>query len=246
MIELAAGLALGIAGSLHCAGMCGPIALALPRTGKRAWREAAERMTYQFGRVTTYTTLGAIVGIGGNAIALSGYGQTLSIVAGIVMLIALALQLLWGRELIQGHAVNRIIAPLKRSISQLLKQHGAAAHFGIGLLNGLLPCGLVTAALLGALGTGSVSSSAIFMLGFGLGTLPVMSAISIGGAKLSCHVRQRLHYAAPAIGVVVATLFLLRGMALGIPHISPAKATAAHPASCCEQHAAHSSCTQTH
>jgi sulfite exporter TauE/SafE len=236
VIELAAGLALGLAGSLHCAGMCGPIALALPRTGRRAWAEVAQRLTYQFGRVTTYTTLGAIVGIGGNAIALSGYGRTLSIVAGIVMLFALALQLLWGRELIRGHAVERAIAPLKRSISRLLTKHGASAHFAIGLLNGLLPCGLVTAAMLGALGTGSLRTSAIFMLGFGLGTLPVMSAISIGGAKLSCHVRQRLRYAAPVIGVVVATLFLLRGMALGIPHVSPVKATAAHPASCCEGH----------
>jgi sulfite exporter TauE/SafE len=234
VIELAAGLVLGLAGSLHCAGMCGPIAFALPRTGRRAWAEAAHRMTYQFGRVTTYTALGAIVGIGGNAISLSGYGRTLSIAAGAVMLLALALQLLWGREIISGKPVEKIIAPLKRSISQLLTQHGAAAHFGIGLLNGLLPCGLVTAALLGALGTGAISSSALFMFGFGGGTLPVMSAISIGGARLSCRVRQRLRYAAPAIGVVVATLFLLRGMALGIPHISPAAFTPSHH-SCCSK-----------
>ncbi|SRR5579883_637345 len=234
MVEPLAGLAIGLAGSIHCAGMCGPIAISLPRTGHQALREAAHRMTYQFGRVITYTTLGAIVGVGGNAIALSGYSRTLSIASGSAMLAALILQLVWRRELISGKQVEKVIAPLKQTLRSLLTKHGALTHLGIGLLNGLLPCGLVTAALLGSLGAGSIGGAALFMLGFGMGTLPVMSAIAIGGAKLSCRVREKLRYAAPAISLVVAMLLLVRGMALGIPHVSPAKPTVTHP-SCCQR-----------
>ncbi len=231
MIELLAGLVLGLGGSLHCVGMCGPIAIALPstapaKTGRIGWPQAGQKMAYQFGRVTTYTLLGAIVGLGGSWIALTGYSRTLSIVSGIAMIAALAIQLLWKRELITGRRIGRVIKPIKHGLSVLLKHHGTLTHYGIGLLNGLLPCGLVTAALLGSLGTGSVTAGAIFMLGFGLGTVPLMSAIAIGGSRLSCRMRQRLRYAAPAISMVIATLFILRGMALGIPHISPSKISA--------------------
>ncbi len=228
MIELLAGLVLGLGGSLHCAGMCGPIAIALPSSRSASgswigWSQAGQKMAYQFGRVVTYTTLGAIVGLGGSWIALTGYSRTLSIVSGIAMIAALAIQLLWKRELITGRHIRRAIEPIKRGLTVLLSSHGTLTHFGIGLLNGLLPCGLVTAALLGSLGTGSVDVGALFMLGFGLGTVPLMSAIAIGGSRLSCQVRQKLRYAAPTISIVIATLFILRGMALGIPHISPAR-----------------------
>jgi sulfite exporter TauE/SafE len=236
MIELLAGLVLGLGGSLHCAGMCGPIAIALPSSqspkgGWIGWRQAGQKMAYQFGRVTTYTLLGAVVGLGGSWIALTGYSRTLSIVSGVAMITALAVQLLWKRELIAGRHIRRAIEPVKRGLSVLLSSHGTLTHFGIGLLNGLLPCGLVTAPLLGSLGTGSVTIGALFMLGFGFGTVPLMSAIAIGGSRLSCQVRQRLRYAAPTISIVIATLFILRGMALGIPHISPSR-IAADAANC--------------
>jgi len=240
MLELLAGLALGLGGSLHCAGMCGPIAIALPagsapNGSQPGWlRHAGPKMVYQLGRVVTYTSLGAIVGLGGNAISLTGYSRSLSIASGIAMIIALAAQLLWNRELISGKIIGKAIAPIKRGLSTLLSSHGTMTHFGIGLLNGLLPCGLVTAALLGSLGSGKALTGAIFMFGFGFGTVPLMSAIAIGGSRISCQIKQRLRYAAPAIGLVLATLFLLRGMALGIPHISPAEAKPDCPTTeCC-------------
>ncbi len=227
MIEFLAGLALGLGGSLHCAGMCGPIAISLPsarganRVADLTWQETSQKLLYQFGRVTTYTTLGAMLGFGGSWIAIAGYGRTLSIVSGLAMIAALLLQLVWNRQLISGKVAERWVAPVKRSLSSLLVQHGALTHYGIGILNGLLPCGLVSAALLGSLGTGSLFTGTIFMFGFGLGTVPLMSAIALGGSRISCQVRKRLRYAAPAISLVIASLFLLRGLALGIPHLSP-------------------------
>ena len=231
MLEPLAGIALGLAGSIHCAGMCGPIAISLPRSGAAPRREVVHRMTYQVGRVITYTSLGAIIGIGGSALALAGYSRSLSLTAGFLMIGALAVQLVWRKELISGAPVERIIAPVKATLRSLLSKHGAMTHLGIGLLNGLLPCGLVTAALIGSLGTGSMSGGALFMLGFGLGTLPVMSAIAIGGSRISCGIRERFRFAAPAIGLMVASLMLLRGMGLGIPMISPAPTLAAHASS---------------
>ncbi|MDP4198652.1 MAG: sulfite exporter TauE/SafE family protein [Bacteroidota bacterium] len=222
MIGILAGLALGLGGSLHCAGMCGPIAVALPSGTRPGWpRHVTEKFIYQLGRVTTYMSLGAIVGLSGSAVVLAGYSRVLSIVSGLAMIVALAAQFLWRREVRVNMRLDRAVIPIKRGLSRLFTHHGTLTHFGIGLLNGLLPCGMVTAALLGSLGMGSMIQGAVFMLGFGLGTVPLMSAIAIGGSRMSCEVRQRLRYAAPAIGLVIATLFLLRGMELGIPYVSP-------------------------
>jgi sulfite exporter TauE/SafE len=190
-------------------------------------------MIYQFGRVVTYTCLGAMVGVGGSAIVLAGYSRQLSIASGLAMIVTLVIQLVWRRDLISGVIVERWIAPVKRGLSQLLLSHGTVTHFAIGLLNGLLPCGLVTAALLGSVGSGSVVSGTVFMLGFGLGTVPLMSAVAIGGARLSCRLRTRLRYAAPAISLVIATLFLLRGLTFAIPHVSPKPAAGGVEVNCC-------------
>jgi sulfite exporter TauE/SafE len=213
--------------------MCGPIAISLPRSARPPLRESAERMMYHAGRVITYSTLGAVIGLGGNAISLAGYGRTLSIAAGVMMAVSAVTQLVWHRAVLPGTLVHRALAPVRAALQKLLTRHGALAHLGIGLLNGLLPCGLVTAALLGSLGTGSILKGALFMSCFGLGTVPLMAAVSLGGARLTCSMRHRLRYAAPVMALVVAMLFLFRGAALGIPYISPAAPTAAHPHACC-------------
>jgi uncharacterized protein len=222
MVGVLAGLALGLAGSLHCAGMCGPIALALP--GKRAisWSVAGEKLAYQFGRVSTYTTLGALAGVGGQVAVDAGFSQTLSIASGVLMILTAIIQLALHKNIIPIAVTDRLLGPLHRHFSLLIgKGGGAAAHYGIGLVNGLLPCGLVVSALMGAIGTGSVTEGAAFMALFGLGTVPLMSAVAILGASLSCAMRHKLRYATPAIAVIIGVVFVLRGMSLGIPYVSP-------------------------
>lgn len=231
-MEWIAGLALGLAGSLHCVGMCGPIAIALPHSAKPAAGVVVERLAYQFGRVLTYAMLGIVVGLGGSAFATAGYGRTLSLISGALMIVVALVQLAWHKSLLPSGPVERLIAPLHRKLASLLRSHGVMAHLGIGLLNGLLPCGLVTAALVGAVGTGSVLQGSLFMAAFGLGTVPLMSAVSIFGTSLSCRLRQKLRVATPAMAIIIGTLFLLRGMALGIPYVSPAASTEQRAASC--------------
>jgi uncharacterized protein len=222
MIAPVAGLALGLAGSLHCIGMCGPIALALPGKRTHSWSMTGEKLTYQFGRVTTYTVLGALAGIGGKVVVDAGFTQALSIVSGILMIVTAIVQLILHKILIPSSLTDKVLVPMHRFFSRSFKGRGGyVSHFGIGLVNGLLPCGLVMSALMGSIGTGSVVEGAAFMGLFGLGTVPLMSAVAILGATLSCNIRRRLRFATPAIAVLIGVVFILRGLSLGIPMVSP-------------------------
>lgn len=240
---IVAAFLLGLAGSLHCAGMCGPIAIALPSGSAAAGAEdgahhAGARQAilpkalYQFGRVFTYTVLGLIVGASGNVLAFAGLGRTLSMVSGIGIALVITLQLFWHREISFLAGFKRLIAPIQNKLGRLLNHRSKRAHFAVGLLNGLLPCGLVTTALMASLGEGSIIQSGTFMAAFGLGTVPLMSAIAIGGIALPCSIRQRLRHAAPVAALVLAALLFVRGLSLGIPMVSPAHTSTA-PTVCC-------------
>lgn len=223
MIGILAGLTLGLAGSLHCVGMCGPIALALPGKRKLSWPVAGVKMSYQAGRVVSYTALGLIAGYGGEAIVDAGFAQSLSIVAGILMIGTAIIQLVLHKNIVPQRLIDAVLGPLHGLFSKALKGgDNALAHFGIGLVNGLLPCGLVLSALMGAIGTGSALEGALFMTLFGLGTVPLMSAVAILGTNLSCKLRNQLRFATPVIAVIIGIAFILRGMSLDIPFLSPA------------------------
>jgi sulfite exporter TauE/SafE len=88
-------------------------------------------------------------------------------------------------------------------------------------LNGLLPCGLVYVAIAGAISSGDAISGMLFMILFGLGTFPAMFAATIFGRFINLNIRKKINQAIPALAVVLAVLFILRGLSLGIPYISP-------------------------
>jgi uncharacterized protein len=234
MYSLLGGFLLGLAGSLHCAGMCGPIAIALPggRVQKFASGQTVQKLLYQLGRVTTYSILGVLVGLTGSAIRLAGYSRTLSVASGVLMIVAAIAQFSFRRDWSILSPFRGSVTWLQQRLKTLLATRGALAHFGIGLANGLLPCGLVTTALFGALASGSIYSGAAYMALFGLGTVPLMSAIALGFAALPCNWRKRLPLIAPIAGLALGALVLVRGMGLGIPYVSPAPPTALHH-DCC-------------
>lgn len=230
---VAAAVALGVAGSLHCAGMCGPIAASLPAASSPRWRFLFGRAAYNLGRVSTYTALGAIVGLGGSAVALAGYGRLLSVVSGAMMILLAVAQLVFHRSVPVPAVLLRLTMPLRKRLGQLLQRHDMLALFGIGLLNGMLPCGLVTAALAGAAGAGSPMSAAAFMAVFGLGTTPMMAALAVGLPLATDRWRSRLRVAAPIIALVMGGIITIRGMGLGIPMVSPAMPKVVTTSSCC-------------
>ncbi|WP_051141270.1 sulfite exporter TauE/SafE family protein [Salisaeta longa] len=212
---IAAGLAFGFVGSVHCVGMCGPLALGLPGAQHAPWRFLAERLVYNSGRVVTYTLLGALAGTVGLALSFAGLQRVVSVAVGGGMMAAAVVPWVrqqWGR-VERGPA--QWFGPLMKPIQRLYARGGWVALLGVGLLNGLLPCGFVYAALATAVAAGSLAGSMAFMAGFGLGTFPAMLAVSLAGRVASATWRERLTRFAPIGLFVVGVLLVLRGTAMG-------------------------------
>ncbi len=209
-------LILGTVGSLHCMGMCGPIALALPQPGNPSKINfLTGRLIYNFGRITTYFILGLIFGTVGQVISLAGFQSTLSIILGVLILSSLFLPISKTLDAINTSFFWR------KTLGPLFKKKSFSALAGIGILNGLLPCGLVYTALAGAVAAGDSFYGALFMLVFGLGTLPALIIISVLGRITKINWQGLIKKALPATMFVLGTLLILRGLSLGIPYISP-------------------------
>ncbi len=228
-MDLLAALTLGFFGSLHCIGMCGPLALALlPTNGTQASfaRLVRGSLLYNGGRVLTYSLLGLLFGLLGSAARVAGWQQALSITTGVVILLWLVLPKHLTQRMEAKHHVAAVLARLKLGLNRLLRSHRWAAQFGVGVLNGLLPCGFVYLALAGALAQPSLVRSVSFMALFGLGTTPALLAVALPHGWLSPSWRFSLRRVLPIGTAVVAVLLIVRGLALGVPYLSPFALTA--------------------
>ncbi|MFH0991867.1 MAG: sulfite exporter TauE/SafE family protein [bacterium] len=220
-MEFFAGLMFGFAGSLHCIGMCGPIVLALS-TGQQSFSKLLlGRLAYNLGRVFTYTMVGAIVGWIGGALLIPLLQEKLTIIMGVVILIGALFPLL-----VKSASTIRLLPqPLyQRLISQiasLLTTQSVHTLFLLGILNGLLPCGFVYMGIAGAVATGSLIGGVLFMAGFGVGTIPAMLSFAISPRLISVNARTKLARMLPAFTILVGILLIVRGLALGIPYLSP-------------------------
>lgn len=218
---LISGLALGLMGSFHCIGMCGPIALSLPLQGKSIFQKLFGAVFYNMGRTITYGIMGAFFGVIGQGFHMVGFQRWISIAMGLFMIIAIIAPYIFkGIKLSSSDAIT---GKLRKSIQHFFKQRSLNGLFFIGLLNGLLPCGLVYMAIAGAIGTANAYYGIIFMILFGLGTLPMMFAISILGNIVSFSIRNKINKLIPYVVVIVGVIFILRGLSLGIPYLSPPK-----------------------
>lgn len=215
---LIAGLIMGAVGSMHCIGMCGPIALSLPIVKNNSFSRFLGSLLYNLGRVITYSSLGIIFGLIGNSFILFGFQQGLSITLGIIILIIIIIP---KSGISKFKMFDGFLKNVRGIIIQLFQKKSYSSLFLIGLLNGLLPCGLVYIAIAGAIATADPLNSALFMGAFGLGTLPLMWAIAFFGSELKFNYRLKIKRAYPYFMAVMACLLILRGMGLGIPYISP-------------------------
>ncbi|AHJ95353.1 sulfite exporter TauE/SafE family protein [Hymenobacter swuensis] len=217
-----AGFLFGLLGSFHCVGMCGAIALALPGpTGASSGRYLAGRALYNLGRVTTYASLGALAGLVGHGLRLAGVQQPLSIVSGVLILLLVLVPERFTSRLAAGLGLSRPLAWVRTTLVELFQHPSAGALYATGLLNGLLPCGLVYLALAGALSASGVAGAAAYMACFGLGTLPLMLGLSLSGRLVPLAWRARMRQAVPYTAALLAVLFIVRGLGLGIPYLSP-------------------------
>lgn len=210
---------MGLLGSLHCAAMCGPLVLALPSSGVSQWKALLNKLVYHIGRLMTYVLLGLLIASVGNAISFRGWQQGVSVGTGLLLLLAGVFMFAgkYSTYLIQQQ--QRILAPLIKRMGYWLFRPGG--NLFAGMINGLLPCGMVYMALAGALSANSVWNGGFFMLFFGLGTLPMMLSITVFGNFVRRYFRFNMATWLPAMFVLMGCWFLLRGANLDIPYLSP-------------------------
>lgn len=220
-MEIIAALMMGLIGSFHCVGMCGPIAIALP-LGSRDWSsKLTGGLLYNIGRTITYGLLGVVFGLVGAGLSLAGLQKWVSIIMGSIMIFSVIFPSL-GHRINSGGGLFSFMNSVKTRLQKLFRKSSNSSLFFIGLLNGLLPCGLVYMALAGALATGSLTGSVLFMVFFGLGTIPMLISVSLIGSLAGQKLKHIINKIIPVIVVLIGLLFILRGLELGIKYISPA------------------------
>lgn len=216
--SIVSGFLIGIAGSVHCAGMCGPLQLIVPSLNKGKRAGMKEFISYHSGRIILYMILGILSGLLGLKGFIFQSFQWTSIVLGSLMLI-----LAWiginNSNKINTMILREIQRRMNSSYQTMRNSPSYLLIFNIGILNGLLPCGMVYFALLNALSGESISNSIVAMIGFGIGTLPIFILLRGVGLKLSTY--PRLKIIQPWLLSVVSLMIILRGLNLGIPYLSP-------------------------
>ena len=214
-------LTLGFFTGFHCLGMCGPIALSLGLSREKRAKFHLKNTTYQLGRIFTYAVLGAILGIVGEAFEMVGIQKYLTISVGIVMIVLAIFT--FGSPNFASNVpfFNSFLIKVKSGLGKLIRKTDYSSRFLTGVLNGLLPCGMVYAAMTASLAAGGIWQGAAFMALFGLGTFPFMFAAVLFGNLLSAPVRAKFLKAVPVMMIILGTLFIIRGLELGIPYLSP-------------------------
>lgn len=218
---LISAIGLGFASGFHCIGMCGPIALSMGLTKNQKTNFYLQNITYQLGRILTYSILGAILGIIGQSFEFAGFQQILTIVVG-VLLIIMAFFSFGGKDFASKIPfLSKFLLKIKIKLGKILQRPDYKSRFVTGFLNGLLPCGMVYMALTASLAAGGIWQGALYMFLFGVGTFPFMFAVVFLGNFITTSLRLRILKIIPILMIILGGLFILRGLELGIPYLSP-------------------------
>lgn len=222
---LYSGILLGLLGSLHCLGMCGPIAFMLPLDRSRPQKKLLQLSLYHLGRLFSYGLLGLAFGFVGKSLQLFGLQQKLSIAIGVlIILLAIVPSKYYSRLSVTG-PVYKAIGKVRSKLGKELKKQSSDTFLTIGFLNGFLPCGLVYVALFAAIAIGSPAQSGLYMVLFGIGTIPLMTTAIYAFTLFGNGVKARIRKLIPVFVVLIGLLFIVRGMGLGIPYVSPKPTT---------------------
>ncbi|GAA4140556.1 sulfite exporter TauE/SafE family protein [Sphingobacterium kyonggiense] len=210
---------MGLLGSIHCAVMCGPLLLAVQAGQGISWKTTFNKLLYQFGRILTYGLIGLFLGLLGNVASLQGWQQGFSLVTGI-LLFAIGLFYMFGKSSSNLAAIQtKAIQPFAKFMGKWLYRPGGS--FVAGVLNGILPCGMVYMALASAVNADSIWNSFYFMLLFGLGTLPLLLVFSFAGNFPKRIFKKGFSTVLPILFILMGVWFILRGANLDIPYLSP-------------------------
>ena len=217
---LGIGFLMGLIGSVHCIGMCGPLTMALPFSQQKNIFKYLAMALYHIGKILSYASLGLIVGLFGKQIFVIDTQQSISIFIGVFMLVYVVWVYL-VKVNTRFNPLQFIQVPVLKALSNLFKNKHVTVFIVLGFLNGLLPCGMVYLALGSSMSTGHPTDAAIFMAFFGLGTMPALLMVALGGQMVSIEWRRKLQSALPVFIFGMGIMLILRGMNLGIPMLSP-------------------------
>ncbi len=209
---------LGFFGSLHCIGMCGPLALAVHSSKKSIGFPAFwSSLQYNIGRTIGYISLGILFGLLGSAVALGGAQKMVSIFLGTVMIIFSLFAINPDHLISKFPALNQFYQLISQKLFGLLRKSESVPILYLGTMNGFLPCGLVYIAIAGAISLSNIWGSVGFMLFFGLGTFPAMIGVTLGHQAVSQKLRVSLKKLYPIITFVMGTYLIYRGAMSKLP-----------------------------
>lgn len=214
-------LIFGFISSLHCVGMCGPIAMMLPIDQNNSFKKWSQIATYQLGRVVAYASLGLLFGVLGSGFFFAGFQQQLSILVGVLMIL---IAIIPEKKLAQynfSKPIYKLISTVKTQLGLQFKNKSYKSLFLIGLFNGYLPCGMVYIALFGAMAMNHVFLGSLYMILFGLGTIPLMAVVVNFFKSTSFTFYAKFQKAIPVLMILMGILFIVRGFGLNIPYFSP-------------------------
>src|SRR5690606_10679045 len=210
---------MGFFGSIHCAVMCGPLLIAVQGSQGVSCKQTFNKILYQSGRILTYGAIGFVLGMIGSLAVIQGGQQVLSVVTGLVLLALGVFYLLGKRSSALAQFQTRAVQPFVKLMSKWLYRPGGS--FVAGILNGILPCGMVYMALASAMNADGVGNSLMFMLLFGLGTLPLMLLFSFAAHIPRRFMKGKFTYLMTFLYIFMGIWFILRGANLDIPYLSP-------------------------
>jgi hypothetical protein len=212
---------LGLLGSLHCIGMCGAIAFMLPVDHSNAFKKVLQIGSYHFGRLFAYSLIGLVFGVLGKGFYLFGLQQHLSIAIGILMIAIVLFPSTFTAHFSIAKPIYKAVSNVKSAMGAAFKKKTADTFLTIGFLNGFLPCGLVYIAVFGAIASGGLMQGSLYMFLFGLGTVPLMTTAIYFSTIIKQNTREKLRKAIPVFVIIIGLLFIIRGLGLGIPFLSP-------------------------
>lgn len=207
---------LGIGGSLHCLGMCGPLVMALPFGTSKPENTAFNLSLYLVSKALMYGVLGLAVGTLGLGMRLITGQLVLSVAAGIFVLLVTLLPWI-GRKVNLPYEFDRMIRAWFQKRLANPKWYSFVLY---GIFNALLPCVMILVAFGASAATGHPLSGFLFMLVFGLGTVPALLMAYLSGRLITRRFRLNLQWTSRAISVLLGVVLVVRGMNIHIPHSS--------------------------
>jgi len=214
---LAAALIIGFTGSLHCVGMCGPLAMIVPLRGHK-W---AAIITYHLSRISVYALLGFAFGSLGAQLVILESGQRFTLILGSALLLFFVVPAIFPRWGFSSKVSGLAIGFYGKLSKPAMQSKSFLSVAVLGAINGLLPCGLVYVALAGAVSSGSGLSGALFMLAIGLGTFPATITIMSLRNYINPYIQRFSRFAVPVVAGALAVMLIARGLNLDIPFLSP-------------------------